>query len=93
MLDKMAERQMKALRSKASWWRRIYASVLPLLPEWLVRRTTSERGRDLVLWLEDADRRRAPTQEVEAHLREIGMPDEIAAVIRNEYMSRLHKRR
>jgi len=53
----------------------------------------SDWGRDLIAWLDDAVRRRAPTQEVEAHLREIGMTEEQAAPFVAQHMANLHARK
>ena len=93
MADRMAEELVNRMMAKTPVWERALVWVFKRLPAGLGRRIVRQWGRDLIAWLDDAVRRRAPTQEVEAHLREIGMTEEQAAPFVAQHMANLHARK
>ncbi len=93
MVDKLAEELAGRMMATAPVWERVLVWVFRRLPAALSRRIVRQWGRDLIAWLDDAVRRRAPTQEVEAHLREIGMSEEQAAPFVAQHMANLHARK
>ena len=92
MVDKFGEQLAGRMMATAPLWERVLVWAFKRLPAPLSRRIAPRWGRDLLAWVQDAQRRRAGWPEVEAHLRELGMTEEQVAPFKALYISRLQRR-